>query len=115
MSPKSAVRYYPKKRREIIRENILFNDYEQLAKMCGVSKRTIIRDINKWRQEGGFEEFLLKEFFYLYGNERVKHPSRALDRIVMLLTKGMQQQEVLAQVDEIRLKWQENEGHSDMT
>lgn len=106
MSPKCLPE---KARRKTIQDNILMHTYEELAKLCHCTKRTIIRDINKWKQDGGFDEFLLREFMHLYSKERLTNPAKALDRVVMLLTKGMQRVEVLAQVDEIRLKWQEHE------
>jgi len=97
-----------KKRRKVIRDNILFETYAELAKRCGVSKRTIVRDVNGWKQEGGFDEFLVQEFFFQYGKERLTNPSKALDRIITLMTRRKEAEIALA-VDEIRLKWQEHE------
>lgn len=74
-------------RREIIRDHILLHNYEELAHKCHCTKRTIIRDIEKWRKEGGFEQFLYTEFFKLYSKERLENPSKALDRVVYLLRK----------------------------
>lgn len=101
----------PKKRREIIRDNILFHTYEDIASKCGVSKRTIIRDINKWKSEGGFDQFLIKEFFELYSLEKRENPSRALDRVIMLMTKRMENRPEL-DYSTITLKWQQNEPDS---
>ena len=42
-----------KARLETIEKNILFLTQEELAKQCGVDRRTIARDIDKWRLKGG--------------------------------------------------------------
>lgn len=102
----------PKKRRAIIRDNILLHTEQELAKMCNVSRRTIIRDISKWRKDGGFTEFLVKEFFPLYSKEKLTNPSKALDRICYLMTKELQYGGLPASVDEIRLKWAMDELNS---
>lgn len=96
----------PKQRRNIIRDNILFKNEDDLAKMCNVSRRTIIRDIQAWRRSGGFTEFLHKEFFPLYSKEKLTNPSKALDRVCYLLTKDLQYGSLRTNIDEIRLKWQ---------
>ena len=79
----------PKQRRAVIQDNILTHNYEELAKECGVTKRTIIRDVNKWRIEGGFEEFLYREFIRLYSKEQLTNQSKALDRIMYLIGKNI--------------------------
>ena len=76
-------------RRQMIREHILSKTYEQLATMCYCSKRTIIRTINEWRIEGGFEQLLYDEFFKLYPKVAKTYPDKALDKLVMLIGKGM--------------------------
>lgn len=87
MSPRNATILPPKRRRQVIRENILDKEYPELAKLCHCAERTIIRDINKWRNEGGFEEFLMDEFFRSYPNIKEKFPEKAFDRLCYLLGK----------------------------
>jgi len=70
-----------------IAQNILFKTQEEIAKDCGVDRKTIQRDIEKWKQKGGFSRFLIKEFFELYGKERHINPSKALDRIMWMLAR----------------------------
>ena len=48
---------------QTIEKNILFMTQEELAEECGVDRKTIQRDIEKWRVKGGFKRFLVKEFF----------------------------------------------------
>ena len=76
-------------RRQVIRENILSKTYEEIAEICYCSKRTIIRTINEWRTEGGFEQLLFDEFFKLYPRVAKEYPDKALDKLVMLIGKGM--------------------------
>ena len=86
MSPK-CLPY--KVRRHIIQENIFQHNYEELAKLCYCSKRTIIRTVNDWRQEGGFDQLLFDQFIKLYPKVEKIYPDKALDKLVFLIGKGM--------------------------
>ena len=79
----------PQQRRIIIKENIFKTDYQGLAQLCGVTKRTIIRDINRWRQDGGFEESLMDEFVATYPNMKDEFPEKAFDRLCYLLGRTL--------------------------
>ena len=70
-----------------IEKNILYMTQEELAETCGVDRKTIQRDIEKWRRKGGFKKFLIKEFFELYSKEKLTNPSLALNRIMTLLLR----------------------------
>lgn len=76
-----------KARMQIVEKNIIYMTQEELAQQCGVDRRTIERDIEKWRSKGGFKRFLIKEFFELYGKEKLVNPSLALNRIMTLLLR----------------------------
>jgi len=76
-------------RRHIIQENILQHSYDELATLCYCSKRTIIRTINTWRQEGGFERLLFDQFIKLYPRVEKVYPDKALDKLVYLMGKGI--------------------------
>jgi len=89
MSPKTVTILPPKHRKEVIRENILTSNYEQLAKLCHCTRRTIKRDVQKWREEGGFEQFLIDEFFQSYPNIKEEFPDKAFDRLCYLLGKTL--------------------------
>ena len=78
-------------RRQIILENILSCNYEQLATLCRCDKRTIVRTVNAWRLEGGFQELLFAEFLKLYPQVKEANPDKALDKLVYLMGKGMTQ------------------------
>ena len=74
-----------KQRREKIRETIATHTYNEIATLCGVTRRTILRDINKWKDAGGYDEFLMEEFFKLYGLIKVKDVKHAFDRLCDLI------------------------------
>ena len=76
-------------RRQVIQDNILQKNYDELASICYCSKRTIIRTVNDWRQEGGFEQLLFDEFFKLYPKVAKVYPDKALDKLVFLIGKGI--------------------------
>ena len=80
-------------RLQTIEKNIIFMSQEELAQTCGVDRKTIQRDIEKWRRKGGFKKFLIKEFFELYGQEKRVNPSLALNRIMTLLLREEAKQE----------------------
>lgn len=82
-----------KHRLQTIERNILFMSQEELAQECGVDRKTIQRDIEKWRKNGGFKKFLIKEFFELYGKEKLQNPSLALNRVMTLLMREENKQE----------------------
>jgi len=88
MSPKALS---PEARREVIKEHIFTHTYPQIAKLCGCAKRTIRRDVKLWKQEGGFDELLMEEFFKSYPQVKVTNPDKAFDRLVYLLGKHVTQ------------------------
>jgi hypothetical protein len=76
-----------------IEQNILYKTLDEIASECGVNPRTIDRDIVKWKNKGGFDKFLDREFFQLYGKEKLTNPSRALDRVVTLMIRRIPETE----------------------
>lgn len=81
----------PLQRRNRIQDNITTHTYDELAKLCGVTKRTIRRDIEKWKAEGGYDEFLTEQFFKLYGIVKTQDVKHAFDRICDLLRRRQEQ------------------------
>jgi DNA-binding Lrp family transcriptional regulator len=70
-----------------IEKNIIFQTQDDIATELKVSRKTVVRDLAKWKANGGFDRFLQREFFELYGIEKRKDTSRALDRIVTLMIR----------------------------
>lgn len=105
-----SVKLSHKQRKRIIRKNVATHTYPELAKLCGVTRRTIERDIERWRHEGGYDAFLLEEFFKLYGLVKVKDVFKAFDRICDLLRRRQEMLPITSLgVEEIRLKWAPDE------
>ena len=73
-------------RLEIIRLNI-GKSYSQLAKLCKCSLTTVTRDLRKWREGGGFEEFLYDEFHRLHEIVSEEDPSTSYKTVAALLGK----------------------------
>jgi transcriptional antiterminator len=74
-----------KKRLKVIMKHITTCNQEEIAKLCGVSERTIQRDIERWKKNGGFSRFLMKEFFELYGVLKLTQPKYVFDKICDLI------------------------------
>lgn len=106
----------PQKRRDIIKENILTHTYIQLAKLCHCTKRTIKRDVQQWKAKGGFEEFLMDEFFRSYPNIKEEFPEKAFDRLCYLLGKTLvrkvEKHEDI-RVEHIQLSWKHESSDRD--
>ena len=81
---KGTTPYTPKERLEIIKVNI-GKSYDELAKLCKCSKSTVYLDMQKWREGGGFEEFLHEEFLALHEIVRNENPETAYKTVAQLL------------------------------
>lgn len=111
LSPKTILP--PKRRREIIRDHILTHSFQALATLCKCTKRTIIRDVHQWRQTGGFEQFLVDEFFTSYPQIKKQFPDKAFDRLCYLLGKTMIRKiEAKTEIREIKLLWEIKDEHT---
>jgi hypothetical protein len=60
---------------------------EEIANRCGVTRRTIVRDIGFWKESGGFEEWLHQEFFRLHNIVQEENSVVAYHVIVKLFEK----------------------------
>jgi len=81
-----TTRYTPKERLEIIKINI-GSPYKELAELCKCSYSTIFNDMQKWRVQGGFLDFLQEEFFDLHTIVRNLEPETAYKVVAGLLGK----------------------------
>ena len=87
MSPKLT----RNKRLQVLRDNLTTNTFKEIAQLCGVTERTILRDVSRWQKNGGYDRFLLREFFELYGVIKLKDPRHAFDRVCDLLRRRQEQ------------------------
>lgn len=89
----------PSKRLEVIQKELpKGTTHEEIARLCGVTRRTIERDIAEWRAEGGFERWLQDEFFRLHDKVRSDDEKTAYKVIARLLERTLKQK-VEAQVE----------------
>ena len=72
--------------------------YQEIADVCGVTERTIRRDIKEWQDEGGFEEWLLNEFFRLHG-AKGEGDWKTRYRVVSRLLEKTLKQKIEAEVE----------------
>jgi Zn-dependent peptidase ImmA (M78 family) len=65
-----------------------------VALECGVSEKTIDRDMAEWKDNGGFDKWLLSEFLRLHENELNKEDGGQSYRTVAdLLKKRLKEQQ----------------------
>lgn len=71
----------------------LFNGktYDEIAKDCGVTRRTIERDIASWRASGGFEDELQNEWFQVHAKVKQENLIEVYRRLTYLLGRTMTQ------------------------
>lgn len=80
------------KRLEIIRDAMRKGKTQaEMARLCKVTERTIIRDLRAWRESGGFEEWLEAEFMELHQQVKVMDPKVAYREISTLKGKTIKQ------------------------
>jgi len=58
----------PHRRKKTIKENIAKHTIREIALMCGVTSRTIDRDISEMKATGEWYEWIEKEFMRLHRN-----------------------------------------------
>ncbi len=78
-----------------IKQMLATSTYEKIGEECGVSEKTIWRDVQEWVQSGGFDEWLRSEFFDLHRQMRSEKAALAYTKICDLLSKTfVQKQEI---------------------
>jgi len=60
---------------------------EQIGAKCGVTEKTIDRDMNAWVESGLFEVWLKEEFVDLHGYARDNDPIEAYRQIAKIVAK----------------------------
>lgn len=63
----------------------------EIAVTCGVSRKTIERDFREWRTNGGFEEWLSREWIRLHRDIKTIEPRDAYREVSSLLGKTLKQ------------------------
>ena len=65
--------------------------HQAIADACGVSEKTIDRDIGDWYRSGGMEEWLREEFFDLHREAKAERTAHAYSIVANLLGKTLTQ------------------------
>ena len=71
----------------------------QIGTECGVSEKTIDRDMQSWVQSGLFEIWLKTEFVQLYYHEKLANPTEAFKEISRIVGRMVTQKKEIS-VDE---------------
>lgn len=80
---------------------------ETIGKRCGVTKRTIDRDIKTWVNSGLFETWIREEFLDLHNYVRDADPVEAYRQVSKLVAKMITQKiEAKTEHREIKLSWE---------
>jgi len=83
---------------------------EQIGIKCGVTEKTIDRDMKAWVQSGLFDIWLREEFLDLHNYVRDQDPIEAYRQIAKLVGKGLiHRVEKQVDIQEIKLTWEHKE------
>jgi hypothetical protein len=63
----------------------------EMARICGVTDRTIRRDFETWLAAGEFEAWLIEEFLQLHFQIRATNPEAAYRGIALIVAKMLKQ------------------------
>lgn len=90
------------KRLPHIKEGLLKgNNYTTIGQKCGVTERTIDRDIKSWLQSGDFEDWIKTMWIELHGKITAEDPTEAYRQVSKLMAKMItQKQEIKADVNQ---------------
>jgi len=64
-------------------------DWNAIATVCGVTRKTIWRDFNRWRKSEDFKAWLYSEYVRLVGEVKGSDPDKALREITRIIIKDM--------------------------
>jgi len=85
--------------------------HEQIAANCGVTRRTIERDLDSWYESGEFETWLKAEFVELYEYVRTANPTIAFKELARLMGKmvtrkaEIKTEDTITEHKEVRIKF----------
>ena len=95
----------PEQRKEKIKEYIASCTQEQIAKMCGVERETINRDIKKMKESGEWYEWIEAELLRLHRSGNIDDQTKYKELAKLYARTLVQRSEVSVQGFELRLRW----------
>jgi len=90
-------------------------NYTQIGKHCGVTEKTIDRDINKWLESGEFETWIKEEWVRLHQQIIHDDPTEAYRQVSKLVARMLTRRiesKYIEEIREIKLTWIKDESHS---
>ena len=88
-------------------------NYTIIGSECGVTEKTIDRDVHTWVQSGQFETWIKQEWLRLHAIIQKKHPVEAYRQITRLLGQTLtRRMEIKEEIREIKLLWVKNESNT---
>ncbi len=87
---------------------------DQIADLCGVTEKTIDRDMRGWVDSGLFEVWLKEEFVDLHHYARDSNPLEAYKEIARLVGKMITRKieaKTVEEIREIKLLWIKDESN----
>ena len=89
-------------------------NYTQIGQNCGVTEKTIDRDIHSWVESGLFEIWLKEEFLDLHHYARDNNPLEAYKEIAKIVGKMVTRRvesKHTEEIREIKLTWIKDESN----
>ena len=84
---------------------------DQIGEKCGVTEKTIDRDVKAWVESGDFETWIKEEFLRLHAQIIHNDPVEAYRQITKLLGRTLTQRvEAIQEIRHIELSWKIDES-----
>jgi len=84
-------------------------NYSQIGSQCGVTEKTIDRDIYKWLNTGDFETWLKEEWVRLHNMIIHENPTEAYRQVTKILGRMVTRKveaHSIEEIREIKLSWE---------
>ena len=91
-------------------------NYEQIGAKCGVTERTIDRDVHKWLQTGDFETWIKQEWVRLHNIIIHSDPTEAYRQVSKIMGRMVTRKVESKHTEEIRninLSWIMDESNTE--
>lgn len=90
-------------------------NYSQIGAACGVTERTIDRDMNVWVTSGLFEKWLITEFVQVHYHMKGANISKVYDNLSRIVARMVtQKQEITEDIyQETRIVWENKRPDTD--
>lgn len=89
-------------------------NYNQIGASCGVTEKTIDRDMNAWVASGLFEKWLITEFVQIHYHMKDANISKVYDNLSRIVARMVTQKKEITEdiYQETRIVWQDERKNS---